>query len=141
MASPAHRLIAFCLVAGLLACGDTSGPGGGTPPPPPPPPPPPGPPPPPSPQVTVNVRNNFFDPVVASVNAGGTVTWVWVGQNHNVTSVLNPAFQPNSATTNAPFQHGPLTFNTPGTYRYICTVHGSEGGGTTSGMAGTVVVQ
>jgi plastocyanin len=87
------------------------------------------------------VQNNVFNPQTVAVFAGGTVRWDWVGQNHNVTSVLAPTFGPNSATANAPFNHGPLTFNTAGTYRYICTVHGSVSGSSTSGMDGVVIVQ
>jgi plastocyanin len=86
------------------------------------------------------VRNDFFNPEVITINAGGTVTWTWVGQNHNVTSVLSPTFASNSPTRDAPFTHGPLTFTTPGTYHYICTVHGAVVGGETTGMRGRVVV-
>lgn len=104
----------------------------------PPPPPPPGPP---SGSVTVEVRNNFFSPETASLAVGGQVTWTWIGQNHNVTSVQAPGFSPNSVTTNAPFTHGPVMFPMPGTFRYVCTIHGGVSNGQTTGMRGTVVVQ
>jgi adhesin/invasin len=87
--------------------------------------------------VTVELHNNFFLSVqngtganpdlfgsvaIDTVAAGGTVTWVWKGQGHNVTSEGNAAFAA-SPTQNAPFTFGPIKFNTPGTYLYHCTVH------------------
>ncbi len=131
---------ALILIVGMLACGGGST--GTNPPPPPPPgppPPPPGPPPPPSPAVTVRVQSNQFSPAEARVTVGGNVTWEWAASNHSVTSVLNPTFQ-SAPVSNAGFTHGPLTFQTAGTYRYICSVHGSVANGQTSGMAGSVVV-
>jgi plastocyanin len=56
-----------------------------------------------------------------------------------VTSVFSPAFQ-SAPVSNSGFVHGPLTFNTAGTYKYICSVHGAASNGNTSGMAGSVVV-
>jgi plastocyanin len=127
------RLVLFAfVVASSAGCADGGNGGTSLPPPPPPPPPAPG---------TVAVRNDEFVPATITVTVGGTVTWIWEGQDHNVTSVLAPAFGPNSQTRNAPFTHGPLTFNTPGTYRYICTIHGAVSGGQTTGMRGVVVVQ
>ncbi len=69
------------------------------------------------------------------------MTWNWVSSDHTVTSVLSPAFNANTGVQNTGFTLGPLTFNTAGTFAYICTVHGSVSGNSTSGMAGTVVVQ
>lgn len=106
--------------------------------------PPPAPPPPPPPPVsvaTVEVRNSVFVPETVVLNVGGTVTWTWVGQGHTITSVLSPSFAANSGVRDAPFTLGPITFNTPGTYRYICTIHGSVSGGATVGMRGTIIVQ
>ncbi len=125
---------------GLLLAGALSACGGSEPSftNPPPPPPPPGPP---AGSATVEVRNNFFSPETVTLVAGGQVTWTWIGQDHNVTSVLAPSFSPNSITTNAPFTHGPIMFPAPGTYRYICTVHGGVSNGQTTGMRGAIVVQ
>jgi plastocyanin len=89
----------------------------------------------------VRVRNSGFEPETVVLNVGGTVTWNWVGQGHNVTSVLSPGFAPSSALQSAPAVHGPITFNTPGTYHYICTIHGSVSGGQATGMRGTIIVQ
>ena len=120
----------------MLACGGSDSTGVN---PPPPPPPPPGPPPPPSPAVTVRVQNNSYSPSDARVTVGGTVTWEWDGSGHSVTSVSTPGFQ-SAPVSNAGFTLGPLTFNTAGTYKYYCTVHGQTSGGNVSGMSGQVVV-
>jgi plastocyanin len=79
--------------------------------------------------------------VTVVLTRGGTVTFRWVGSGHTVTSVLSPGFPANTAVESAPFSLGPLTFNTAGTYNYICTVHGSAFGGQTSGMRGVIIVQ
>lgn len=98
--------------------------------------------PPPAPMhADIQVQNDAFVPQVDTIAVGGTVTWNWVGQGHNVTSVLSPQFSGPSATANAPFTFGPITFSTAGTYQYICTVHGSVSNGQTSGMRGTIVVR
>lgn len=127
-----RRSLVFAVL--LAACGGSSSTSVN----PPPPPPPPGPP---VAVATVEVHNNFFSPETVSLLAGGEVTWRWIGQGHNVTSVLTPTFAPNSRTEDAPFTHGPIRFNTPGSYRYICTVHGSVVNGQTTGMRGVIVVQ
>jgi plastocyanin len=91
--------------------------------------------------VTVEVRNHYFRSVrngsgseftptpfgeaaVDTIAVGGTVTWQWVGVNHNVTPYQNAAFT-GSGTQDAPFTFGPITFNSAGTYRYRCTNHSS----------------
>ena len=86
------------------------------------------------------MHNNFFNPGSVTISAGGNVTWTWIGQNHNVTSVLSPSFG-GSATENAPFTFGPVVFPAAGTFQYICTIHGGVSGGQTNGMSGAVVVQ
>jgi plastocyanin len=92
----------------------------------------------PAPTTTIQVVNNAFNPSSLTVAAGSTVTWSWsaTAQNHNVvpdgtipTASGNPVDGPNT------YQ---FRFDTPGTYRYHCTVHGGPGG---VGMSGTVVVQ
>jgi len=81
--------------------------------------------------ITIQVQNNVFTPTVDTVAAGGTVTWTWVGSDHNVTP--DAALPPASGTQNAPFTHGPINFAVPGTYNYHCTNH-------PPGMVGTIVV-
>ena len=72
---------------------------------------------------------------------GGTVTFRWIGSGHTVTSVLSPTFAADTPLENAGFTLGPITFNNPGTYNYICTIHGNVSSGQTSGMNGVIIVQ
>jgi plastocyanin len=64
----------------------------------------------------------FGSLAVDTIGVGGTVTWNWAGQGHNVTPTGNSAFVA-SGTQSAPFTFGPVTFNMPGTYGYRCTNH------------------
>jgi plastocyanin len=85
----------------------------------------------------VQVINNQFDPLVAAVTAGGTVTFTWpVGaQDHNLVPD-GGATLPNEPTVHdGPFSL-PVTFPTAGTFAYHCSVHGSAG----AGMHGSIVV-
>jgi plastocyanin len=82
----------------------------------------------------VSVTDNAFSPSTVTVTSGATVTWTWNGSNqHNVTWVSGtPAA--SATQSSGSYQR---TFDTPGTYAYYCTIHGSP----TGGMRGTVVVQ
>jgi len=104
--------------------------------------------------ITIEVHNDFFHSVRNgsgynghgyanqprdTIAVGGTVTWVWMGQNHNVEQV-SPA--PRASLTgnhDAPFTLGPITFFSPGTVRYRCTNH--SGYYDNDGMAGTILVR
>ena len=81
--------------------------------------------------ATVNVDDNFFAADAVTVNQGEAVTWKWVGGGHNVAFESGP--EKIAATDffnkGATWSH---TFNTPGTYKYVCQAH--------SKMAGTVTV-
>ena len=82
----------------------------------------------------VSVQDDFFDDDYVVVAAGGTVTWTWAGSNPHDVTWASGGF-PDSPTQVAGTHS--VTFNTPGTYVYYCTVHGSS----TSGMRGTIVVK
>lgn len=76
---------------------------------------------------TVAVRDYEFEPDNLTVEAGGSVTWVWDGRAlHNVTGEGFQSDDQDSGT----FRH---TFEQPGTYSYNCTIH--------PGMVGSVVVE
>jgi plastocyanin len=77
-----------------------------------------------------------FEPDDVTIPVGTTVTWRWVGGFHDVTPTGDPAFPGSGDPVAAPhtFSH---TFNSPGTYLYFCSVHGSP----SAGMRGTIVVQ
>jgi plastocyanin len=80
--------------------------------------------------TTVMVVNNAFSPATITVPVGSTVTWQWnsSGVTHNVT------FQDGVTSGNMNTGSFPRTFDTAGTFPYLCTIHGSLG------MTGTVTV-
>jgi len=105
--------------------------------------------------VTVEVHSNHFlslrngsgnEPgfpgTVAydTIGVGGTVTWKWVNAGHNVTPYQNSAFTA-SPTQGPPATLGPVTFTSPGVYRYRCTVHSSLVADLLLGMQGQIVVR
>jgi len=69
--------------------------------------------------IFVSVESNFFDQDEITINAGDTVVWVFVSGAHTTTSVdglwdsgiHGPGFM---------FEY---TFNDPGDYLYVCTLH------------------
>jgi plastocyanin len=83
-------------------------------------------------EVTVN--DFFFGPSAVTIKKGASVKWVWSSFNaypHDVHLKSGPKglqkkgtySTKTTAVTNARFQK---TFPTPGTYKYICTIHPSE---------------
>lgn len=83
-----------------------------------------------------SARNGSQNPAVDTVAVGSTVTWTWTGTgtvSHSVQSDASPSFA-SSAILSGDGKTYSVTFNTPGTYRYDCAVHGLA-------MAGTIVVQ
>jgi plastocyanin len=81
--------------------------------------------------VTVTTPNLTFSPPSVSIAVGGTVTWAFSGNTHNVTFTGaapaggNIPDQPAGSSQSR-------TFTTSGNYAYVCTRH--------NGMTGTVVV-
>jgi plastocyanin len=81
--------------------------------------------------VTVTTPNLTFSPASVTIAVGGTVTWQFSGNTHNVTfSGATPAGgnisdQPAGSSQSR-------TFTSAGSYGYVCTRH--------NGMTGTVVV-
>jgi plastocyanin len=76
---------------------------------------------------TVKVGDNWFvrsgTPTTVTVKKGTTVTWKWVGDNpHNVTVVKGPVKFKSSTKSSGTFSK---RMRRKGTYRLICTVHGS----------------
>ena len=121
MRTPERALAALALIVGLAGCGGGSSDGVTNPPPPPPPPPP---------ANTINISDNYFNPTSKTVAVGTTVTWNWTTPTtHNVTFADGPASGNKSSGTYT------RTFNTAGTYTYVCTIHQAVG------MTGTITVQ
>jgi plastocyanin len=92
---------------------------------------------------------NSFSPQMVSINVGDTVTWVWDGGPHTVTSgspgavdgtfcSLPAGTAPSASACNSTSyaqSSGSYSYTFPaaGTFAYFCTVHGAM-------MTGTVVV-
>jgi plastocyanin len=102
--------------------------------------------------ATIEVRNNYFRSLQNgtggnpdlfgnyardTIAVGGTVTWEWVGQNHNVTAAFGST---TSGTHDAPHTYQ-ITFDTPGTFTYRCTNHSHFVADLINGMAGIVEVR
>jgi plastocyanin len=74
---------------------------------------------------SVPMQGNLFVPAEKSVVAGTTVTWVNLdGEEHDVITndltIVSPLVKPGESWS--------FTFDTPGTYAYVCDLHtGMEG--------------
>lgn len=80
----------------------------------------------------VEVRDNSFSSRVIEVAAGSEITWTWTGDgDHNVVGDGWSSEVRNEGT----FAH---RFEQPGTYDYMCTLHGGMDGRViaTEGVAG-----
>jgi plastocyanin len=86
------------------------------------------------PPVKVTVNDFYFAPTSVSIKKGRAVKWIWSEYNtypHDVHLKQGPKALKNksrfstttTAVTEASFQR---TFEVPGTYKFICTVHPSE---------------
>lgn len=85
--------------------------------------------------VNVSIVNFAYNPNPVTVTAGDTILWTQNGAaTHTVTADDN-SFTSGNMTTGQTFSR---TFDTPGTIRYYCTIHGGPNG---QGMSGTIVVQ
>lgn len=85
---------------------------------------------PPSTSSTINIGDDYFSPKSTTVAKGTTVTWTWTtGTTHNVT------FGDGSGSGDKSGGTYTQTFNTAGTFNYVCTIHQALG------MTGTITVQ
>jgi plastocyanin len=82
----------------------------------------------------VSVADFYFGPSQVTVKRGGAVKWVWAASNtypHDVHLKQGPKglehkgsySTKTTAVTNARFTRA---FETPGTYRFICTIHPTQ---------------
>jgi plastocyanin len=86
-------------------------------------------------QSVTATPSNQFAPANVTVNPGETVTWTNSGGVHNVKFDDGSFEQPADPST-APWTVS-RSFDTPGTFRYYCELHGGPNG---VGMSGTVTV-
>ena len=82
----------------------------------------------------VSVNDFYFGPSAVTIKKGGSVKWVWSSLNtypHDVHLKQGPKglkkkgtySTKTTAVTDADFQK---KFPTPGTYKFICTIHPTE---------------
>lgn len=105
-------LFVFSLVAGLSACGG-SGPSGS---------------PNTMPATGATVINWFVGAtnVQTTIKAGTAVQWLSTdGMAHTVTSSSTPPAFPEFQVPASGYS-APMTFNTPGTFPYFCSIHGAR---------------
>jgi LPXTG-motif cell wall-anchored protein len=81
-------------------------------------------------QEAVSMEDNFFSPATVTVTVGGTVTWTNNGDLPHTTT--GPTWDSGIMSPGDTFT---ATFNTVGTFDYVCEIHVAEG------MVGTVIVQ
>ena len=78
-----------------------------------------------------------FDPEEVTISPGTTVRWVWESDTHNVVPTEQPEESnweghPDIENAGYEYEH---TFETPGTYEYVCEPHES------AGMVGSITVE
>ncbi len=75
------------------------------------------------------VKSYRFDPEVIEIEAGDTVTWT---NEDNFTHTVQVEGQEDHKVEQG--ERVEITFDTPGTYDYVCTLHSKD-------MDGTVIVK
>jgi plastocyanin len=86
--------------------------------------------------VTVSARDNSFIVQDITVTVGSEITWRNDGRNdHNIVGVGDTPFHVDTAQFK-PKDEFHYTVNSPGTYKYYCSIHGTAD----KGMIGTVQV-
>ena len=83
--------------------------------------------------VTIRVLEYTYDPKTTTIDIGSTVTWRNIGKEAHTATFVGVFDTGNIA----PGREASWTFTQPGTFRYVCRIHG---GPTGEGMNGTVIV-
>lgn len=78
--------------------------------------------------AVVTISGFAFNPAEIKVNAGSKVTWI--NEDSVPHTIMVDAITSEKMNTGGKFEH---TFDTPGEYDYLCTIHTS--------MKGKVIVQ
>ena len=80
-------------------------------------------------EAVIRISNFSFTPPLLTVPAGTTVTWVNEDDEPHTVVEAGKLFKSHALDTGDKFS---FTFSTPGTFKYLCTIHAH--------MVGTVVV-
>jgi len=87
--------------------------------------------------VVVKGSGTHWRPKVTSIHTGVKVVWKAVSGSHTVTAYKGHW----SKNTSLPQGHSTsFTFNSSGTYKFYCQIHGSVTNGVCTGMCGKIVV-
>lgn len=71
--------------------------------------------------TNVIITNFFFAPDPVTITAGQSVNWIWLTAAHSTTSTnATPLWDSGVFNTGHSYFH---TFETPGSFGYLCTVH------------------
>lgn len=80
--------------------------------------------------IQVSAKNFMFNPATITVKAGATVTWLNLDEEPHTVFSNTGLFRSSALDTKESFS---FTFDKPGTYHYLCTIHPQ--------MLGTIVVE
>lgn len=84
--------------------------------------------------ASIDVSEFKFKPANVTVSVGGKVTWEFTGTIDHTTTGTGAEFWDSGLNTSGTFSR---TFNSQGTFTYICAVQGHE----QLGMTGTIIVK
>ena len=85
--------------------------------------------------VEIQVKDNYYEPKVFTVDPGTKVTFKNVGNNaHNVIPVQDGAFPAITTGNLDPGVSASITAPAPGEYRFNCSIHGSPNKGQRGAM-------
>lgn len=80
--------------------------------------------------ITIDAKDNVFDPQFVTVSPGTKITFENVGRNpHNVIPVDKAQFDAVPTDQFQPDDVATLVFDEPGVYPYYCSLHGTPSAG------------
>ena len=71
--------------------------------------------------ASVIIFDNGYNPAAVTVAIGGSVTWVWTGNNAHGVSFDDPSISASTIQSTGTFL---VRFPRAGTFSFFCTVHG-----------------
>jgi plastocyanin len=90
--------------------------------------------------VVVNMYDNRYEYTEVRIPVGGSVNWVGAGRSPHNAVAADESWSTETVFGSLEQLEGDearLTYDTPGTYLFYCTLHGNAEG---AGMAGTLIV-
>jgi plastocyanin len=88
-------------------------------------------------QITIDAKDNVFEPEYVTVSPGTEITFENRGRNpHNVVPAAKEQFETIPADQLQPDDTATIVFDEPGIYPYYCSLHGTA----SAGMVGRIRV-